>query len=110
MVDTIQVDETLVDIANNMYAISNELADAKMKFEQAISILDEHYVNSQAQDRFDNLYNLFTDRLGSLVEIYGQYSNYCWYVLSTMLDTDFELASKVYYRMLDSLPLEEAGE
>ena len=106
MSDTIYADETLVDIANSMYAISNELNSAKMKFEQAMALLNEHYESAEALSRFSELSELFTERIETLARIYDKYSDYIWYVLATLLETDNELAAKVYKRMQESL----AGE
>ncbi|MCL2137360.1 MAG: hypothetical protein FWH40_07600 [Coriobacteriia bacterium] len=102
MSSTLYVDETMVDIANDMYAIHSELEDAKTKFEKAISLLNEHYVNEQAQTQFADLYELYSDRLGSLSTIYSKLSDNVWFVLSTMLEADNELANKVYNRMVES--------
>ncbi|MCL2137173.1 MAG: hypothetical protein FWH40_06600 [Coriobacteriia bacterium] len=104
---TIYVDESLVDIASNMYAVHNELEDARMKFKQSISIINEHYVNTDAQTRFNSLFDLFDERLAVLSSLYKALSDYCFYVLSIMTETDAELAAKVLLRAESSFAATE---
>jgi uncharacterized protein YukE len=104
--ETLYADETMIDIANSLYALSSEIADIKAKLEQAYYRLDDGFTNSMADNRLADVYALLSARLEALSEAYAKLSDYVWLALSTMLEADSSLASRIYQRMLGSFGIE----
>jgi len=97
--ERLYVDESLVDLAQDMYSISSKLADAEAIFDKAMLTLRDNYKNEQATALMSQIQSELGTQIASLKDLYSKYSNYIWYVLGEMTKVDTSLAAKVRDRM-----------